>query len=76
MVGAVAGEEGDGGVLVGKDRDRRGRCAPGSRDVQGGDGSVTFELLETGSTDDGDVDFALEGLIPLAFSETTVREGG
>lgn len=75
MVGAVAGEEGNGGVLVGEDRNRRGRCAPGSGDVQGGDGSVTFELLETGATDDGDVDFALEGLIPGTFSGTTVREG-
>lgn len=67
MVGAVAGQEGDGGVLVGQDRDGRGRCAPGSGDVQGGDGSVTFELLEASSADDGDVDFALEGLMSGTF---------
>jgi hypothetical protein len=69
VVGAVAGEEGDGGVLVGEDRDGRGRGAPGSGDVQGGDRGVTFELLETGSADDGDVNFALEGLISGAFQE-------
>ena len=75
VVGAVAGEEGDGGVLVGEDRDGRGRCAPGSGDVQGGDRSVTFELLETGAADDGDVNFTLEVLICGTFSGTSVREG-
>lgn len=74
VVGAVAGEEGDGGVLVGEDRDGGGRCAPGSGDVQGGDGGVTFELLEAGSADDGDVNFTLEGLVSGIFQEQR-REG-
>lgn len=69
VVGAVAGEEGDSGVLVGEDRDGGRRGAPGSGDVQGGDWGVAFELLETGSADDGDVNFALEGLISGAFQE-------
>lgn len=63
VVGAMAGEEGDGSILVREDRDGGGWGAPGSGDIQGGDGGVAFELLEAGSADDGDVDFTLEGLI-------------
>lgn len=74
VVGAVAGEEGDGGVLVGEDRDGGGRCAPGSGDVQGGDGGVPFEPLEASSADDGNVNFTLEGLISGTFQEQR-REG-
>jgi len=58
VVKTMAGDEGDGNRLavcrgcgVVEDGDGGGGSAPGSGDVEGGDGSETREGLEAGATD-------------------------
>ncbi len=53
---AVAGEEGNGDVVVLQDVDRRGRVAPGSEGVNCCDWDVAFELLQAGAADYCNVD--------------------
>jgi hypothetical protein len=60
VVGAVAGEEGDG-VAVGslEDENARGGFAPGGVDCEVGDGGVAFtgEGRDTSAADYGDTDW-------------------
>lgn len=59
VVGAVAGQEGDGDAVVLEDADRGGGVAPGRQGVDGCDGRVALDLGEAGAAYDGDVDRAL-----------------
>lgn len=52
----MAGEEGNRCVVVREDVDGGGGVTPGGEGVDGCDGDETFEGLETGATDYGDVD--------------------
>ena len=67
--GAVAREESDGDVVVREDVDGCGCGAPRGSWVDGCDGRVAWELLETGSADYGDVDDAWEREVRIVFGE-------
>ncbi len=69
MVGAVTGEEGDGSVVVLEDVDGCGRVTPGSERVDSCNGDETVELLETGSTDDSDMDCIYMGALASSVKE-------
>lgn len=56
VVGAMAGEEGDGDARVLDDEDGGGGGAPGGSGGYGGDGDEAWDLGEAGSADNGDVD--------------------
>jgi hypothetical protein len=56
VVEAVARQEGDRYVVVLEDRDRARGNSPGCGDVKGGDGSESFESLQSGATNYGNVD--------------------
>ena len=58
VVCAVAGKEGNDGVLVLEDGDWGGWASPWSFNVQAGNSGEAIELLQTGSADNGDVDWA------------------
>lgn len=58
VVGAVTGEESHDRVLVLEDSNWGGWLSPWSVDVQAGNWGEAIELLETGSADNSDVDWA------------------